>query len=67
MATSRPVVRFHAVNAAERFLAASRARDVDAAAAELSPDVVMLSPATDDPIRWSGSGRGRPSSRRGGM
>jgi len=38
------------MNAAERFLAASRARDVDAAAAELSPDVVMLNPATDDPL-----------------
>jgi len=38
------------VNAAERFLGASRARDVDAAAAELSPDVVMLNPATDDPV-----------------
>jgi hypothetical protein len=38
------------VNAAERFLAASRAHDVDAAAAELSPDVVMLNPATDDPV-----------------
>jgi hypothetical protein len=36
------------VNAAERFLAASRARDVDAAAAELAKDVVMLNPATDD-------------------
>ncbi len=38
------------MNAAERFLAASRAGDVDAAAAELSPDVVMLNPATDDPV-----------------
>ena len=38
------------MNAVERFLAASRARDADAAAAELAPDVVMLNPATDDPI-----------------
>ena len=37
-------------NAAERFLAASRAQDVEAAAAELADDVVMLNPATDDPI-----------------
>jgi hypothetical protein len=36
------------MNAAERFLAASRAHDIDAAAAELAPDVVMLNPATDD-------------------
>jgi hypothetical protein len=38
------------VNAVERFLAASRIRDPDAAAAELAPDVVMLNPATDDPV-----------------
>jgi hypothetical protein len=38
------------VNAAERFLAASRARDVDAAAEQLADDVVMLNPATDDPV-----------------
>jgi hypothetical protein len=38
------------VNAVERFLAASRARDVDAAASELAPDVVMHNPATDDPV-----------------
>lgn len=44
------MLRFRAVNAAERFLVASRARDVDAAAAELSPDVVMLNPANDDPV-----------------
>ena len=50
MAASRCMVRFRAVNAAERFLAASRARDVDAAAAELSPEVVMLNPANDDPV-----------------
>jgi ketosteroid isomerase-like protein len=38
------------VNAAERFLAASHAHDVDAAAAELSPDVVMLNPGSDVPV-----------------
>jgi len=38
------------VNAVERFLAASHDHDVDAAAAELAPDVVMLNPATDDPV-----------------
>jgi len=38
------------MNAAERFLSASRAHDVGAAAAELSADVVMLNPATDDPV-----------------
>jgi hypothetical protein len=38
------------VNAVERFFAASRRGDVDAAVAELSPDVVMLNPASDDPI-----------------
>jgi hypothetical protein len=38
------------VNAAERFLAASRAHDVSAAAAELAIDVVMQNPATDDPV-----------------
>lgn len=38
------------VNAAERFLAASRADDVGAAASELAPDVVMLNPGTDDPV-----------------
>ncbi len=38
------------VNAAERFIAASRAHDVAAAAAELAPDVVMLNPASDEPI-----------------
>lgn len=31
-------------------MAASRAHDVDAAASELAPDVVMLNPATDDPV-----------------
>jgi hypothetical protein len=30
------------MNAAERFLVASRAHDVDGAAAELAPEVVML-------------------------
>jgi limonene-1,2-epoxide hydrolase len=38
------------MNAAERFLAASRANDVEAAAAELAPDVVMLNPATDEAL-----------------
>jgi hypothetical protein len=38
------------VNAAERFFLASRRGDVEAAAVELAPDVVMLNPATDDPI-----------------
>lgn len=38
------------MNAAERFIAASRARDHDAAVRELSPDVVMYNPATDEPI-----------------
>lgn len=38
------------MNAVERFLIASRAHDVDAAATELADDVVMLNPATDDPI-----------------
>jgi hypothetical protein len=39
------------MNAAERFLVASRAHDVDGAAAELAPEVVMLNPATDEPVR----------------
>lgn len=38
------------MNAAERFLAASRARDLDAAAAELAPDVVMLNPGNNDAV-----------------
>jgi hypothetical protein len=38
------------VNAAQRFQEASRRRDVEAAAAELAPDVVMLNPASDEPI-----------------
>ena len=38
------------MNAAQRFMAASAGRDVGAAAAELAPDVVMLNPATDDPV-----------------
>lgn len=38
------------MNAAERFLAASRAHDLDAAASELASHVVMLNPATDDPV-----------------
>jgi hypothetical protein len=37
------------VNAAERFLAAPRAHDVFAAAAELAPDV-MLDPGSDEPV-----------------
>lgn len=35
-----------AVNAVERFFAASRAGDVDAAVEQLAADVVMLNPAT---------------------
>jgi hypothetical protein len=38
------------MSAVERFLAASKVHDVDAGVAELAPDVVMLNPATDDPI-----------------
>jgi limonene-1,2-epoxide hydrolase len=38
------------MNAAERFLAASRAHDVEAAAAELAPAVVMLNPASDEAV-----------------
>jgi hypothetical protein len=38
------------MNAAERFFAASRAHDVGAALTELAPDVVMLNPASDEPI-----------------
>ncbi len=38
------------MNAAERFIAASRALDVGATARELAPDVVMRNPATDDPV-----------------
>lgn len=38
------------MNAAERFIAASRARDHGAAAHELAPDVVMHNPATAEPI-----------------
>jgi hypothetical protein len=38
------------VNAAERFLAAARTHNVNAATAELAADVVMLNPATDDPV-----------------
>lgn len=38
------------MNAAERFLDASRARDVEAAAEQMAPDIVMLNPATDDPV-----------------
>jgi hypothetical protein len=38
------------VNAAERFLAASKMRNVKAATAELAVDVVMFNPATDDPV-----------------
>lgn len=44
-----PVI-IHAVNAAERYFAASHAGDVTAAASELAPNVVMLNPATDDPV-----------------
>ncbi len=38
------------VNAVTRFLAASRAHDIQSAVAELAPGVVMLNPATDDPV-----------------
>jgi len=38
------------MNAAERFLAASRAHDVEAAAAELAPAVVMLKPASAEAV-----------------
>ena len=38
------------MNAAQRFLVASANRDVSAAVVELDPDVVMLNPATDDPV-----------------
>jgi hypothetical protein len=38
------------VNAVERFLAASRARNVEAATTELTANVVMHNPATDDPV-----------------
>jgi hypothetical protein len=38
------------VNAAERFFAAARDRDPEAASAELSEAVVMRNPATDDPV-----------------
>ena len=38
------------MNAAERFVAASRARDLGAAVRDLAPDVVMRNPATDDPV-----------------
>lgn len=43
------------MNAAERYFAASRARDLDAALAELAPDVVMLNPASDDPLVGKGA------------
>jgi SnoaL-like domain len=38
------------VNAAERFFAAARDRDLEAASAELAEAVVMRNPATDDPV-----------------
>jgi hypothetical protein len=38
------------MNAVERFVAASRAHDVAGASAELAPDVVMLNPASDEPL-----------------
>ncbi|MHB8491975.1 MAG: hypothetical protein ACYDA6_07180 [Solirubrobacteraceae bacterium] len=38
------------MNAVERFWAASRERDVDAAVVELAPDVVMFNPASDEPL-----------------
>lgn len=38
------------MNAAERFFLASRRGDIGAAEAELAPQIVMLNPATDDPV-----------------
>lgn len=38
------------MNAAERFFVASRAHDVEAAAAELATDVVLLNPASDEAV-----------------
>ncbi len=38
------------MNAAERFMDASKAHDADAAAAMLAPNVVMLNPATNDAV-----------------
>jgi hypothetical protein len=38
------------VNAAERFVEASRVHDLEAAAAELAEGVVMLNPVTDEPL-----------------
>lgn len=45
-----PIVIIDAMNAVERYWAASKARDVSAAVSELSPDVVMLTPASDEPL-----------------
>lgn len=39
-----------AMNAAERFFAASQARDLDAVFSQLAPEVVMVNPGDDDPI-----------------
>jgi limonene-1,2-epoxide hydrolase len=39
-----------AVNAVERYMAASASGEVEAAVAEFAPDVVMRNPATDDPV-----------------
>ena len=47
---SATFVIIRAMNAVERFFAASQAGDVEAAVEQLAPDVVMLNPATDDPI-----------------
>jgi hypothetical protein len=38
------------MNAAERFLAASRSRNVDAAVSELADNVVMLNATNDEPV-----------------
>lgn len=38
------------MNAAERFFDASRAHDLAAAVGELAPDVMMMNPASDDPV-----------------
>jgi ketosteroid isomerase-like protein len=38
------------VNAAQRYVDAARAHDLTAAVAEMAPDVVMRTPATDDPV-----------------
>ena len=41
---------FAVVNAAERFFAASRGGDIEAAITELADDVILLTPRSDDPV-----------------